>query len=164
MITSLTVIICHWNPQKLIETLILHVAKCWVIIVLQFQCHFGRSSIIIEIYWHEQFSIIGLKLMFLITAWQLVYRISQKRGWTKLQFIMGIQCKQLVFNSSITWYLKKSWSCPKKVPFDPLWWTLRWLPTEYSENLLFWSFKHFFLNHLNQILTIIIFRFFSLYS
>ena len=30
---------------------------------------------------------------------------------------------------------------------------LRWLTTEYSENLLFWSFKHFFLNHLNQILT-----------
>ncbi len=29
---------------------------------------------------------------------------------------------------------------------------LRWLTTEYSENLLFWSFKHFFLNHLNQIL------------
>ncbi len=30
---------------------------------------------------------------------------------------------------------------------------LRWLITECSENLLFWSFKHFLLNHLNQILT-----------
>ncbi len=31
--------------------------------------------------------------------------------------------------------------------------SLRWLTTESSENLPFWSFKHFFLNHLNQILT-----------